>query len=183
MATQKKDPRAATCRNAGAVGKNPLVYQAFRKYFTPEQVNAGLAVLDFGAGKDCVHTQKLRLEGYANVWATDLPENMPSRPHGLNGWVYTHQEAWNVVLLSNVLNVQSGRFGIVELLRTVGQHMHSDSATLIFNYPKEPRKSLVTPAALKKIVVTVFQPRSFSGCWHCKCTVCCCYFVIWIYRI
>ena len=159
MATsKKKDPRAATSRTKGAVGSNPLVYRVFRTEFRPDCINSGFAVLDYGAGKDAVHTQKLRLEGYANVWAFDLEDNMPSMPNLLAGWAQPIQFVWSVVLLSNVLNVQRSRREALNVLKEVKGTM-APHGTVIANYPDSPRMSKVTVDQMYSLIDEVFDPK------------------------
>jgi hypothetical protein len=160
LATKKKDPRALTSRTKGAVGKNPLVYQAFRRFFTPNMVAGNLAVLDFGAGRDAVHTFKLRREGYKSVFAHDLPENMPTEY--VAGWIATPRSSrWDIVLLSNVLNVQESRGDVVGLLEKIKRLMCRHGA-LILNFPESPRKSPVTPQELEGLVCSIFNPKFCS---------------------
>jgi 2-polyprenyl-3-methyl-5-hydroxy-6-metoxy-1,4-benzoquinol methylase len=157
MATPKKDPRAVTSRTKGAVGTDPLVYRAFRKEFSPSTINCGVPVLDFGAGVGAVNTQKLRLEGYANVWACDLPDNTPKHCGLIDGWATPTDFEWGVVLLSNVLNVQDNDRDIKDILQNVYHHI-APTGVVFLNYPQQPRKSSVTVAALRDMIVVTFNP-------------------------
>ena len=163
MATKKKDPRAATCRPKGIIGSDPLVYRAFRAHFSIKDINVGpnnrgMWVLDFGAGEGAVNTSRLRKSGYEFVWAHDLPENTPhpASPYGV--WCMDVKAAvWDVVLLSNVLNVQTSKVAVRKILSSIKRIMRY-GGTVFVNYPLEPRKSSMTVEGLVKILNVVFNP-------------------------
>ena len=141
--------KANSCRASGAVGKNPVVYRIFRKMFNPETAK-DMRVLDFGAGKKPIHTQVLVAEGY-DVDAFDLPENMTPE-HNKSAMI----ELYDVVLLSNVLNVQDGEREIQEVLSQVAEVLRS-GAHVIANFPASPRYSHMLNDQLADILREFFQ--------------------------
>lgn len=145
------DPRAATCRSKGAVGRNPLVYRVFQENYSKKDAK-GLNILDFGAGKDAVHTRKLRDAGYT-VQAYDLPENMGLTQQDSRGLIWEENANtmyWDVVLVSNVLNVQGNRTQTNNLFKTL-RDMVPQGGQIIMNYPMTPRKAGLSIASIMKM--------------------------------
>lgn len=154
MSTQKCTKKAAsTSRDSGAVGNNPLVYKLFRTIAKEESFSGKIKCLDFGAGKTAKHTKKLRKEGF-NVTAFDLPENMNPDVHDVKALSRTY----DIVLLSNVLNVWPSVEDISDVLKQIYSVMHMGSM-LICNFPKDPRHSHLTNedflSLLKKLFYSV----------------------------
>ena len=146
------DPRAATSRSKGAVGQNPIVYRVFRENFSVDD-SRYQHILDFGAGKGAPHTLKLRAEGYhAKAW--DLPENQ-----GTDDGVWLREYDYHdVVLLSNVLNVQESRKQMVETLKVVKACLFQ-SGVVIANYPASPRKNPMTVEEVLHTLRFVLHPK------------------------
>lgn len=137
----------STSRSAGAVGQDPLVYRQFRNRYSPNQ---NLTVLDFGAGRDAVHTKKLRDMGY-NICAHEFGEN---QNHNHNPFALT--DRYNVVLASNVLNVQSSIRMLNATLSDIANCVRSCGCAIV-NYPRTPRKMQFGTGLLVQILLDHFE--------------------------
>lgn len=107
----------------GAVGKSPIVYQVARSLLLPQH-----EVLDYGAGKDATHTQKLREEGF-NVVAHDF--------HGVPG-VHDPEATnrrYDVVMASNVLNTQGSASMLAGTLNQIAGAVKPAGGMAIVNLP------------------------------------------------
>ena len=100
-----------SARASGAIGRDPLVYRVFRAMAERRDIvhltSRPIRVLDFGAGKKAVHSERLREMGF-DVTAYDLSRN---------DFIYP---PYDFVLLSNVLNVQP----TLEHVRSVLEQAH-----------------------------------------------------------
>ena len=119
-----------TSRSGGAVSGKALV---------PRHVETVAAknddILDFGAGKDAVHTKGLREKGF-NVTAHEFGSNQKQGVHDPKAL----DRQYHTVYASNVLNVQSGR----EMLGKTLDQIHKSTlpgGQFVGNYPMSPRKS------------------------------------------
>ena len=136
----QKDIKAVnkTSRGSGAVGTKALVPR-----YVMENVNTDKTVLDFGAGKQAVHSKRLSEKGY-KVVAFDFGDNQTDF-HNDNAL----DETYNVIMLSNVLNVQQSLDMLNNTLIDVNKAM--DSNTSIYaNYPTSPRYLGVSKKELKE---------------------------------
>lgn len=113
-------------------------------------------ILDFGAGKDIIHTKWLREQGL-NVTAYDFGENCINEVHDKNAL----DKRYDVIFASNVLNVQSSDtmmdttlYQIYKALKKGGQ--------FIFNYPSSPRKSDMPEWEVIALVSSVFDAKVFN---------------------
>jgi hypothetical protein len=88
----------ATSRSRGAVGAKAVVPKAAR-----ELIQEGDRVLDFGAGKDAMHTKMLREEGF-DVTAHEFGDNQ--KP-GIHDPEALEKGPYDLVYASNVINVQN----------------------------------------------------------------------------
>ena len=117
----------ASSRAFGAVGGNPLAYRVARTLIMPHH-----SVLDFGSGRDAVHSTELRNEGH-NVTAHDYhavpgvhdPEALKRRYH--------------VVIASNVLNVQDSAVHLSRTLNDIANSVDPAGGMAIANFPHQPR--------------------------------------------
>lgn len=84
-------------------------------------------VLDFGCGKDNYWSVKLCLEGYScNGYDLSIPD-------------YTMRDAYEVIMVSNVLNVQETRDQLRETLKEIIGFSKSGTK-IVWNYAETPRK-------------------------------------------
>lgn len=191
----------ASSRSGGAIGKDPLCYRVLRRLLQGQD-NYALGprapfILDYGAGKDCPHTRKLREQGYA-VKAWDIGTNYPTgrvnessnrlwapkglvfEPHSfLNEQILLGQcgrelKTFTHIVASNVLNVQPAlgplETTIRELYRILAAH---SGLRLLCNYPNEPRYSIAGLKDVERRLESNF-PRVFrirvgsSFVWSCS---------------
>ena len=110
-------------------------------------------MLDYGSGKVPRQTELLRQAGY-DVAAHELAENCVLGVHASarEVWIDT---AWDVVLMSNVLNVQHDESEAAQLVANV-MRVHKPRV-LIFNLPNAPshwegRGSTVGPAGRRHLL-------------------------------
>lgn len=142
----------ATSRSGGAsaINKDGSIRAIVPKYVA-EHINKEDSILDFGAGKGAVHTKWLREEGF-NVTAYDFGENCIEGLHDKNAL----QKQYKVIMLSNVLNVQSSMSMLLETLRQIDNSLES-GGEFICNYPASPRKMELTANDLKEIIQSIFK--------------------------
>ena len=119
----------STCRSTGAVGRMALVPRV-----VPAFARKSDKILDFGAGKNAVHTMNLRAEGY-NVTAYEIGNNFDPIYHDSKAL----NRKYDVVYASNVLNVQPNRDYLDRVLTTITKVLKKDGK-FIANYPADPRK-------------------------------------------
>ena len=108
-------------------------------------------ILDFGAGKDAIHTKWLRENGL-NIIAYDFGDNCIEGIHDKNAL----DKRYDVIFASNVLNVQSSD---VMMMATVYQIHKSlkKGGIFIFNYPISPRKSDMPEWEVIGLVSDIFK--------------------------
>lgn len=142
-----------TSRSSGAVGTRPVCYKwALRLTSTgiwmgglgtsrlsPERVR----VLDFGCGKGARHALALKAAGLAEVHPWDIGDNSPGagKPAG----------KYNLVILSNVLNVQPDADDVSRVLKEAWSYVDK-MGFMIMNYPKHPRHNWVTDSRVRELV-------------------------------
>ena len=142
----------ATDRPGGVFGGEPVVYRQAKKLASKSD-----KILDFGAGKEAVYTQKLRDLGYT-VTAYDFGDNV-GEIHDRNALL----KKYDVVLASNVLNVQSTE---ESLNKTLSQIKNSTSGFAIVNYPDSPRKLGLSTEDFKQRLNKYFDAESIgSNVW------------------
>jgi hypothetical protein len=117
----------ATSRGRGAVGKKAKIPIIIRRYLRPET-----KILDFGAGRNAIHTHELRKEGF-NITAYDFGDNCCEyhNPNALDS-------EYDVVFASNVLNTINE---VPCIVKTFTQLFYATKSggMCFFNYPKSPR--------------------------------------------
>lgn len=108
-------------------------------------------LLDFGSGKNPIHTKWLRENGL-NVTAYDFGNNCIEGVHDKNAL----DKRYDVIFASNVLNVQSSD---VMMMVTVYQIYNSlkKGGTFIFNYPTSPRKTDMVEWEVIGLVSDIFK--------------------------
>lgn len=144
----------ATSRTNGASARNKDgSVRAIVPRYVAEHINKEDSMLDFGAGKDAVHTKWLREEGF-NVTAYDFGDNVIEGLHDKNAL----QKQYKVIMCSNVLNVQSSLDMLLETLNQIDSSLEL-GGEFICNYPASPRKMVLTANDLKEILQSIFKGR------------------------
>jgi len=121
-----RDPRARTARawEKTTVGTHVL-----------ENAKKDDAILDYGAGPQATQTKRLKDAGFKNVTAHDLPESRVSEHHTEDAL----DNKYDVVMASNVLNVQETDKDLTDTLKEMGKVL-KEGGHIIANFPQEPRK-------------------------------------------
>lgn len=123
-----------TNRGKGAVGSKAIVPAHVIKCYGDLEDKHKPKVLDFGAGKDALHTKTLREKGFI-VTAYEFGENRNDNhdPKALDG-------VYDVIIASNVLNVQQSKDMLHWTIRDIKKAMRKNPDTVLYmNYPKSPR--------------------------------------------
>lgn len=146
-------------RSRGAVGKDPRCYRYLREclvdsskwMFIKKPDFSTMDVLDFGAGKGAPHAQGLRNAGFRSVVAYDLPANMGTEhdPEAL-------AQLYDLVIASNVLNVQGTREMLMQTLRQI-QSSTREYGFVVCNYPADPRYAGLSNDEVFKALAEVFR--------------------------
>jgi len=119
-------------QRGGAVGSKPtVVTRMLQRLERDGRIRKDQAVLDFGAGKRAAQTALLRDEGWEDVTPHDIGTNSHEEESG-------SPTGADVVLLSNVLNVQDSIESIITVL-THAWCYAKHGGLLICNLPREPR--------------------------------------------
>lgn len=137
-----------TCRDNRAVGINAIVPRIIKEMFSPKDQ---LTFLDYGAGKNAIHTMDLRKEGY-DVTAHDFGKNFTKGIHDPNAL----KKKYDVVFLSNVLNTQCSENMLVETMGEIWTCLKHDGAAIV-NYPNAPRLTNFSTEKMEKYLSTVFN--------------------------
>ena len=132
----------ATSRSSGAVGL---------KAITPRIVADTYAtifdtILDFGAGKDAMHAQILKAEGY-DITAYDFGSNVGPL-HDEDALSRTY----NFVYASNVINVQNTASMLYTTLEQIANATRFNGVA-IMNFPASPRKGVMSTITTDELVV------------------------------
>lgn len=142
----------ATSRANGASARNKDgSIRAIVPKYVREHMDRADEILDFGAGKDAVHTKWLRSEGF-NVVAYDFGDNCVDGIHDRNAL----NKQYKVIMASNVINVCSS---LQMLMMTLQQIYNSlkPGGFLVINYPASPRKMDLSAVELSMIIYSVFH--------------------------
>lgn len=149
----KEEIRAAnaTSRTNGASAKNKDgSVRAIVPKYVADNVDKREMVLDFGSGKDAVHTKWLRELGF-NVTAYDFGNNVIDGLHDVNAL----NRQYDVIMASNVLNVQSSMKMLCETMNQINNSL-KHGGKLICNYPASPRKIVLAASELEYILKAWF---------------------------
>ena len=119
----------ATSRSAGAVGERAVVPRV-----VASMVDKAQSVLDFGAGKDAMHTQRLRGEGF-DVTAYEFGSNINPELHDVDAL----NRDYDVVYASNVLNTQNSEAMLEATIEQINSAL-KEGGSAIVNLPASPRK-------------------------------------------
>ena len=136
------DSRAKTARKLHDL---PICYKYLLRLPGQRMQEAGLRnVLDFGSGYGQAF-EALREVGW-DVMGTDLVQRVADKDwHPLDHPAWMNPKRYEVVVLSNVVNVQSRVSELNETLLTafkcLEERVHlNEFPTVVWNYPDEPRK-------------------------------------------
>ena len=134
----------ATSRTNGASAKNKDgSIRAIVPKYVAEHINKEDSILDFGAGKDALHTKWLREQGF-DVTAYDFGDNCIEGLHDKEAL----SKQYKVIMASNVLNVQSSRDMLFETLGQIHDSLEY-GGKFVCNYPSSPRKMDFTASEMK----------------------------------
>ena len=136
-------------RGASAINKDGSI-RAVVPRWVAAFVSKNVSILDFGAGKDAVHTKWLKEQGF-NVTAYDFGENCIEGLHDKDAL----NKKYKIIMASNVINVSSTMDMLLETLKQMYNSLEF-GGTLIMNYPASPRKMDLTARELASIVEDVF---------------------------
>ena len=146
----------ATSRTNGASAKNKdgSVRAVVPKYVA-QYINKEESLLDFGAGRDAVHTKWLREQGF-NVVAWEFGDNVVEGLHDKDAL----NKQYKVVMASNVLNVSSSMNMLLGTLRQIYNSLEY-GGKFVCNYPSSPRKMDLTATELAMIITSIFNGPMF----------------------
>lgn len=116
-----------SARSKGAVGPSAIVPRIIPKLLANSKHTNHL-ILDYGCGKDMIHVLKLQKQGY-QVIGYDI--SLPDTARFL-------ENKYDIIYLSNVLNVQSSEDMLHQLLDTVWKCLKV-YGFVVANYPASPR--------------------------------------------
>ena len=161
----------ATSRSNGASARNKDgSIRAIVPRYVVEHMSTEDTILDFGAGKDAVHTQWLREEGY-DITAYDFGENCIEGLHDKDAL----QKQYKVIMASNVINVCSSRHMLEETLKQIKGSL-KEGGRLICNYPASPRKLDLTANAMADVIKSIIGDdivrvggSSSAPLWEIRC--------------
>lgn len=146
----------STSRSNGASAKNKDgSVRAIVPRYVSSFVSKNETILDFGAGKDAIHTKWLRDQGF-NVTAYDFGDNCIEGLHDKNAL----SKQYKVVMGSNVINVSSSYDMLLETLKQIYDSLEY-GGTLIMNYPASPRKMNLMAGDLENIIENMFKGKIF----------------------
>lgn len=141
----------ATSRTNGASAKNKDgSVRAVVPRYVAQYINKEDKLLDFGAGRDAVHTKWLRELGF-DVTAYDFGDNIIDGLHDRNAL----SKQYEVVMASNVLNVSNSMSMLRGTLRQIYDSLEY-GGKFVCNYPSSPRKMDLSANELSHILQSVF---------------------------
>lgn len=116
--------------------------------FVATSVSKDKKILDFGCGSEFIQGKYLKDLGF-DVSGWDFGSNRPKE------CVDELEKIYDVVYASNVLNVISSLSMLMETLNQVYNCLN-DGGMFIANYPKSPRKMIISENDLKNIIQEKF---------------------------
>jgi hypothetical protein len=120
--------------------------------FVANNISPDVRILDFGCGPEFIQGKYLMAQGF-NVDAWDFGDNKPQN------CVEKLEPVYDVVYASNVLNVISSLSMLMETLDQIYNCM-KDGGVFVANYPKTPRKMLLTDKDLETIIQSKFNGQA-----------------------
>lgn len=163
ISLEEKQAAMKTARSAGAVSGKAIVPRVVRSMAFKDET----CILDYGCGKDQLHVLSLRSEGYV-AYGYDF--SLPESKSNLGA-------SYDIVYLSNVLNVQSSLGMLFETLQEVRNlTWKAANGKAVINYPASPRKLGINVTSMENILKTYFGhvvrlPKSQVGnnvVWCCQ---------------
>jgi len=162
MITKQQIEKAnKSSRSRGCIGKNAVVPR-----YILEHADKSAEILDFGAGKDAIHTTMLRNEGFLCVTAHEFGSNIVEGVH----CPIALDRIYDIVFASNVLNVQSNP---TMMHQTIGDIREATKTVFICNYPNSPRYSNLTAKQVEQVLCDYFMKVERVGgtasapVWEC----------------
>lgn len=140
-----------TSRANGAVGKNAITPRFVRQHVEMFYNKKDTMILDFGAGKQAVHTRAMLADGFL-VTAWEFGDNVNPQFHNECALM----QKYYIAFASNVLNVQSS---VAMARATINQAaaVLYDNGKLFANYPASPRKSDITVKEMEQLLLEKFD--------------------------
>ena len=139
-----------TCRTSGAsaINKDGTVRAVVPKYVL-QYANIDDKILDFGAGKQAIHTRFLMEQGF-DVTAHDFGNNV-TEIHDKCAL----ERSYDIVFASNVLNTCSSESMLMAVISQLKACMNLNGIVIV-NYPSSPRKSMLNANDVKEIALMHF---------------------------
>lgn len=143
-----------TSRHSGAVGKDPVCYRELDNIlFLQPDDTPPIRILDYGCGKNGVGRGMVFLDKHPKKILKYIPydigDNNPHKGGSEKELADALGVPFDIVILSNVLNVQPDWRKLDEVLFHAWSHV-KDRGRLLVNYPAKPRYSAVTDSRLKE---------------------------------
>lgn len=135
----------ATSRAAGAVGARAITPRWVEEHALPTD-----RILDYGAGRDAIHSRRLRSQGL-HVVSHDIGSNFVPGVHDPAALV---PGRYSMVFSSNVLNVLPD-YALIPVLREAFAVLEP-SGRFVANLPLSPRKNSLTGQILSAQIASVF---------------------------
>lgn len=120
--------------------------------FVASHVEPTAKILDFGCGSEFIQGKYLSQQGF-DVDGWDFGDNKPTN------CIDRLEPIYDVVYASNVLNVISSLSMLTETLNQIYNCM-KDGGVFVANYPKSPRKMLLTDGDLEAIIQSKFNGQT-----------------------
>lgn len=137
-------------RGASAINKDGSIRAIVPRYIA-EHIDKQSTILDYGAGKEAIHTQWLEDRGF-DCTAYDFGDNCINGIHNKNAL----SKQYKVVFASNVLNVQSNLGMFLETIKQIYDSLEP-GGEFIANYPETPRKLDMSASEMRDILKTLFH--------------------------
>lgn len=125
-----------------------------------DNVDPARSVLDYGAGLYRTQTMFLRGFDYKNVRPHDLLANMKHWPDEDRQLILF--EGFDVVMLSNVINVQPSREDVLIVLRDALYRAFPTGGVVVFNYPGSPRYAGLTKREVLAIAAKACETYGYK---------------------
>ena len=120
--------------------------------FVANNINKDAKILDFGCGREFIQGKYLTQLGF-DVDAWDFGDNKPQN------CIEELHSVYDVVYASNVLNVISSLSMLMETLEQIYNCL-KDGGVFIANYPKSPRKMIISDRDLETIIQAKFHGQA-----------------------
>jgi 2-polyprenyl-3-methyl-5-hydroxy-6-metoxy-1,4-benzoquinol methylase len=131
----------------------------------PNYINCEDTILDFGAGTDTFGAKTLHEKGY-NVTSWDIGKNTVPGNHSVDAL----DKKYDVIVCSNVLNIQPSEKDVVNLLSLLS-NLLDIGGRLFCNFPRKPRYNGYTTKRLETTLQMLFVVKTLAKdppAWICK---------------